>query len=397
MAAQQVSFRASVHEYIEKWATSAATILGTAAVDLSPSQNAIISYGFMRRVKIRLRTSTAGGGSGSFNADYPPKLLQNVSVVDPNGAEVYGGPTWSGYEAYLAEKYGAYKAVNDAKLGTLYDASVTSPGMQWCIPFELAESSGLGSLPNFDAQSPYQIKAILDTGTNAYLTAMTTNPTVALDYILEAWTVPDSVNRQSGVQQSLFPPGIGPGVFGTAGIGCTVQHWTLSTPSVTASTAQAARLIRKGNIMRGLVLVSRGSGNARVAISNMPNPITFQLDGAPLWAGIDPALVRENWYRREVGQAGGTPVAVDTGVLPVMFDNPDGINIQGVDGTLGMQGYLGTNEASRIEFAGTWGASITQLQVLTNDINGVSLEGSPYAFSFAQQLAAPTQPSVRTG
>lgn len=396
MAAQQVSFRGSVHEYIEKWATSANTLLGSTATDISPSQNAIISYGFMRRVKLRLRNASGGTG-GNFNADYPQGILQNLSVVDPNGAEVYGGPTWNGYHAYQAEKYGAYKAVNDSKLSSIYDASVTAPQLIWTIPFEIAESSGLGSLPNFDAQSPYQIKAVLDTTTNIYQTAPTTAPTVAVDYILEAWTVPDSVNRQSGVQQSLFPPGIGPGVFGTQGIGCTVQHWTLSTPSVTASTAMNARLIRKGNIMRALVLVARGSGNARVALSNMPNPITFQLDGAPLWAGVDPAIMLENWYRREVGQGGSTNVSVDTGVLPVMFQNPDGINIQGVDGTLGMQGYLGTNEASRIEFAGTWGASITVLQVLTNDINGVSLEGSPYAFSFAQQLAAPAQPSVRTG
>ncbi len=112
---------------------------------------------------------------------------------------------------------------------------------------------------------------------------------------------------------------------------------------------------------------------------------------------IDPAVLLENWFRREVGQAGSTNVTSDTGVLPVMFNNPDAINIQGVDGTLGMQGYLGTNEASRIEFAGTWGSSAANLQVLTNDVNGVSLEGSPYAFSFAQQIASPNQPSVRTG
>ncbi len=89
--------------------------------------------------------------------------------------------------------------------------------------------------------------------------------------------------------------------------------------------------------------------------------------------------------------------AADTGVLPVMFDNPDAINIQGVDGTLGMQGYLGTNEASRIEFSGTWGANANNVQALTNDVNGVSLEGSPYAWSYAQQINAPAQPSVRTG
>lgn len=392
-----VSFRGSVHEYIEKFATSAATALTTTATDISPSQNAIISYGFMRRLKLRLRNSVAAN-TGNFNVDYPAKLLSNVKVVDPNGAEVYGGPTWSGYETYLAEKYGAYKAVNDPSLSTLYSNSATTPLFQWTIPFEMAESSGLGSLPNFDAQSPYQITCVVDTLANAYLTApTTTNPTILLDYILEAWTVPDQVNRQSGVQQTLFPPGIGQNLWGVQGVGCTVQHWTLSNPGVTASTAMAARLIRKGNIFRNLVLVVRNSSNARVALSNMPNPITFMLDGAPLWNNIDPAVMLELWFRREVGQAGSTNVSSDTGVLPVMFANPDAINIQGADGTLGMQGMLGTNEASRLEFSGTWGSSASVLQCLTNDVNGVSLEGSPYAWSYARQLQSPVQSSVRSG
>ena len=396
MAAPAVSFRASVHEYIEKFTTSSNITPSTTAQDISPPQRAIISYGFMRRLKLRLRSATAGAG-GNFAADAPPNILSQLAVVDPNGAEVYGGQTWGGYEAFAAEKYGSYKAVNDPNLSQLASTSASTPLYMWTIPFELSESSGLGALPNFDAQSPYQVQATVNTLANIWTTAPTTTPVFVFDYILEAWTVPDQVNRQSGVQQTLFPPGIGQGLWGTQGVGCTVQHWTLSNPSVTASTAMAARLIRKGNIFRGLVLVARGTANARVALSNMPNPVTFQLDGAPLWSGIDPAVILENWSRRDVGQLGSTNVTADTGVLPVMFDNIDGINIQGVDGTLGMQGYLGTNEASRIEFQGTWGASITSLQALTNDVNGVSLEGSPYAWSYAQQLQSPTQPSVRTG
>src|SRR5574337_1359966 len=117
--ATQVSFRASVHKYIEKWATSAATAIGTTAVDLSPSQNAVITYGFMRQILLRLRNNAAGTG-GNFNADYPAKLFSNVLVTDPNGAEVYGGATWDSQMAYFAEKYGGYKPLNDAALGTLY-------------------------------------------------------------------------------------------------------------------------------------------------------------------------------------------------------------------------------------------------------------------------------------
>lgn len=333
---------------------------------------------------------------GSRRADYPQKLLAQIQLTDPNGAEIYGGPTFSGYEAFLAEKYGTYKAVNDPNLSQLASTSVTSPLYSWMIPLELSESSGYGSLPNFDAQSPYKLKLTVDTVGNAYQTAPTTNPTILIDGIIECWTLPDAVNKLTGYGQSQFPPGIG-AMPGMSGVGCTVQHWTKSNPSITASSAVAASLIRKGNTYRNLVLVVRNSSNARVALSNFPNPMTFALDGAPLWNNIDPAVIVDRWFRREVGQAGSTNVTADTGVLPVVFAAPDGINIAGVDGTLGSQGWLGNNQASRIEFSGTWGSSGANLDVLTNDVNGVSLEGSAYAFAFGQQLAAASQPSVRSG
>lgn len=396
----QLSFRASSHEYLEKFGTSAATTVGTAAVDVSPSQNSVQSYGFLRRIKVRLRNNVSAGGAPALNADYPQKILSQVSLTDPNGAEIYGGPTFSGYDAYMAEKYGAYKSVNDPNLagGGLKDSTAATPLYLWTIPLEIAESSGYGALPNFDAQSPYKLKLTLDTQANIYQTAPTTTSLSCLfDYIIECWTLPDAVNRLSGLRQSQFPPGIGANMFGVNGVGCTVQHWSKSNPGVTANSAVAASLIRKGNTYRNLVMAIRNSSAARVALSNFPNPLTFQLDGAPLWQGIDPAIVLDNWFRRETGQAAATGVTADTGVLPVMFAAIDGANVQGVDGTLGSQGWLGNNQASRIEFSGTWGASAAALDVLTNDVNGVSLEGSAYAFAYGQQLAAASQPSVRSG
>jgi hypothetical protein len=392
----QLSFRASSHEYLEKFNTSAALTSGNAQ-DASPAQNSVQSYGFLRRIRIRLRNAVAGSG-GTFNADYPDKLLSAIALTDPNGAEIYGGPTWSGYETMLAEKYGAYKAVNDPQLSPLFSASTTTPLYIWTIPLELAESSGYGSLPNFDAQSPYKLKLTLDSNANIWSAApTTTQPQYLFDYIIECWTLPDQTNKLTGLQQSVFPPGIGQNLFGVQGVGCTVQHWSKSNPSITASSAVTASLIRKGNTFRGLVLVVRNSSNVRQALSNFPNPITFQVDGAPLWLNMDPAVIVAEWFRREVGQAGNTSKAADTGVMPVMFGAPDGINIAGVDGTLGGQGWLGNNQASRVEFAGTWGASANVLDCLTNDVNGVSLEGSAYAFAYGQQLAAASMPSVRSG
>ncbi|HEY6014636.1 MAG TPA: hypothetical protein VIU37_11530 [Candidatus Limnocylindrales bacterium] len=395
MPGPQLSFRASSHEYIEKFYTTAATTISTASQDVSPSQNSVQSYGFLRRIKIRLRNNSAAD-SGNFNADYPQKILSAIQLTDPNGAEIYGGPTWSGYEAFLAEKYGTYKTVNDPNLSQLSSTSATTPLYLWTIPLELAESSGYGSLPNFDAQSPYKLKLTLDTIAHAYLTAPTTNPSFLFDGIIECWTLPDAVNKLTGYAQSQFPPGIGP-MPGMTGVGCTVQHWTKSNPSITAASAVSASMIRKGNTYRNLVAVVRNSSAARIALTNFPNPITFALDGAPLWNNIDPAVILENWFRRETGQAGSTNVTADTGVLPIIFGAVDAANIAGVDGTLGSQGWLGNNQASRIELSGTWGATASALDILTNDVNGVSLEGSAYAFAFGQQLAAASQPSVRSG
>jgi hypothetical protein len=389
---------------LEKWTTTAAITPATTATDASPAQNSVASYGFLREIQIRLRNSSAAD-SGNLAADSPQKILSNIQLTDPNGAEIYGGPTWGGYEAYLAEKYGSYKSENDPNLSSLASISATTPLWIWRIPLEMAESSGFGALPNMDAQAPYKLKTTVDTRANIWTTVPTTFPAFLFDYIIRCWTVPDAVNKLSGQRQTVFPPGIGVNLSpNLPGVGCTVQHWSLSTPAVTAATAMNAALLRKGNDIRNLVLVARGAANARVALSNFPNPITFQIDGAPLWAQIDPAIIVEMWQRRDSGQtaaanATSVPVAspADTGVLPVMFSNIDGDNLQGGDGTLGAQGFLGTNQASRIEFGGTWGASITALQALTNDVNGVSLEGSSYAFAYSQQLSSPSQPSVRSG
>jgi len=180
-----------------------------------------------------------------------------------------------------------------------------------------------------------------------------------------------------------------------------VQHWTKSNPAITASSAVAAAFIRKGNTYRNVVMVVRQtSGTARVAISNFPNPCTFALDGAPLWNNIDPALLLENFWRREgssAAPAGAIGSVNDTGVIPIIFGAIDADNNAGSDGTLGSQGWLGNNQASRIEVSGSWGGSANILDVLTNDVNAVSLEGSAYAFAYGQQLAAASMPSVRSG
>jgi hypothetical protein len=123
-------------------------------------------------------------------------------------------------------------------------------------------------------------------------------------------------------------------------------------------------------------MVVRNSSGVRQAVSNFPNPITFQVDGAPLWLNVDPASSSRSGSAAKSGRRRRRRRRATRASCRSCSAHRTAINIAGVDGTLGAQGWLGNNQASRIEFAGTWGANANMLDVLTNDVNGVSLEGS---------------------
>ena len=396
-----VPFEAAAHEYLEKFTTiggaNANAQPGAAAIDVSPANNQVQSYGYLRSIWLLVTTATAGTSvATALTADGPWNLLQQLSVTDPNGAEIYGGPTFGGYHAYLAQKYGGYRLTSDPSiLPNFSTASPTAPKFSLRIPFEMNPLSGFGALPNFDAQSPYKLKATLNTVTNTFQTAPTTNPQLQFDYYIECWTLPEPVNKITGAPQQIAPVGLG--AVGALRNGATVQHWTLQNAAVNASSAQNIAAIRKGNIVRTWVLTARGAANARVAISNLPNPLSFMWDGAPLNNGINPLYHVERFYSENAGEAASTQVGQDTGVIAFSYHDPGGMDVQSnANDRIGWQKFIGTVQSSRIEWGGTYGASITSMDILTNDVNFVDLTGSPYSFGFSEQLQAPAQPQTRS-
>jgi hypothetical protein len=390
-----VPFNAASHMYVERFTRVLPAIIGAAAIDVSPTQNAVQTYGYLRSI-LCWGTPATNGTGGNLALDAPQNILQQLSLTDPNGAEIYGGPVWSGFDAYVAEKYGAYYLVNDFALSPLFTSSATAPRVPWRIWLEMNANSGLGSLPNMDAQSPYKLKATQNTAANIFQTAPTTAPIMQFDYYIEAWTVPEPVNRITGQPQAIAPLGLG--AVGGLQNGATVQHWTKASPTVTASSAFTLAATRKGNIFRNVVLVVRNSSSVRQTLANgFPAFLTYAWDGAPIYSGIDPNYLVERFYRQAGGQASSTNVTQDTGVISFPYADPSGVDAQGVSpDSFGWNRFVGTVQSSRIEWSGTWGANAGFVDILTNDVNFVDLTGSPYSFGFSQQLQAPAQPQIRT-
>ena len=354
----------------------------TSAQNVSPSGNAIKSYGFARA--LRVYTSTTGGGGGNFAADAPWNTYSNVQVTQPNGEEMYGGPTFTGYHAYLAAQQSAWKLNNDPAQWQTYSATASAPVMDLPIPFEINPQYGLGALPNQDFSAPWKVQLTGNTIANIWTTAPTTTPAFTTAIFLDAWTVPSANNPLNGQPQQIQPVYLG-----------TLSKWTLQSYTIPASTAYEVPFARRGNAYRKLVFITRGAANARVATSNFPNPLSLRWDGTVIRTNDTTAMWLDDEYQIRGGAAGSTPATAQTGVISLSMSAMAGIDAQGTANSLGEEPFWGTVQSSTITLSGTWGANVTLLEQITNDVQLVDLTGNPYQFNQGVYLQAPAQASAR--
>jgi hypothetical protein len=384
-------FTAAAHRYREKIFTTTFTP-GTASADISPPGGAIKSYGYLRA--LHLLITATGGSGGNLAADAPWNIFSQIAVTQPNGEELYGGPTWTGYHAYQAAKHSGWKLANDPATLASFSATAASPRIDTVIPFEMLAQTAIGSLPNQDFSAPWKLQLTSNTLANIWQTAPTTTPLLQLDVFMDCWTVPSRVNPlNQNVQQEVATPMLG-----------TLKKWTVQQYAVTASSQLNVLLQRKGNSIRNIVFVMLNSSNARVGAAPLyvvayPDPVSVRWDGTVLRSNDKPLLIVDDEYRTRGGQAAATPATADVGVMAFQMADIAGIDTQGV----ALPGYAmgaqwGTTQSSTIEIDGTWGSSAATLQALTNDVQFVNLAGNPYAFQYpgGVYLQAPAQVSARS-
>ena len=386
-AAQQqaIPFTGAALPYREKYFTKTWTP-STVGQDLSPLGNAIKSYGFARAQRLWVTTGTGGTG-GTGHQDYPWNLFSQVMVSQPNGEELYGSQTFSGYHAYLAAKHDAWKLANDPATWPSFNSSATSPAFDLVVPHEINPEYGLGSLPNQDFSAPWKIQVTSQTIANSWpTTAPTTAPALQLDYFLDAWTVPAATNPLNRAPQQTQPVFLG-----------TLSKWTLQSYSPPVATAFEVPFSRRGNAYRRLIFLLKSTTAAvgRVATSNYPNPIALRWDGTVIRTGDNPALWVDDEYMIRGGQAAATPTTAEAGVIALSMAAVAGLDLQGPALTLGEEAFWGTVQSSTISLNGTWGASGGLLEQITNDVQLVNLTGNPYQFNQGVYLQAPAQVSAR--
>lgn len=383
-ATARLPFVSCAMRYRELFFTRAAAVTpGAAAQDASPPGGAIKSYGYLRRLIILVTGS--GGTGGNLAADAPWNFFSQISVTQPNGEEMFGGPTFSGYHAFLAAQHAGRRAVDNPAIMPSFSATVTAPRFALPITFEMDAEHGVGSLPNQDFSAPWKLQLTVNTSANIFQTAPTTIPSFTVEIFMDCWTVPSPVNPLNpALQQEVAPPLLG-----------TLNKWTLQQYAVPASSAFQVLLARKGNAIRNLVFCLRNSSGARLASTIFPDPLSFRWDGTVVRTGDDQLLWVDDEYATRVGESSSTPTTPQAGVIALQMSDIAGIDVQGAGEAFGMGAFWGTVQSSTLEIGGTWGAAAATLEVLTNDVQFVDLAGNPYAFAYGGYLQAPAQVGAR--
>jgi hypothetical protein len=321
--------------------------------------NDVPAYGYLRSLVFVVTGTTAGNAAAvTFAEDGPFNVLQNIFLTEPNGAIIAQFNT--GYDLYLANKWGGYRPQGNAdpRASAAYSATTgsgaTGGSFQFVlrVPVEINERDALGSLPNQNSAAAFKLRFQYAPTATVYGTAPTAAPSVSTTVYMESWDQPSL--DSAGQTNQVVPPAMN-----------TTQFWTPQVFNVNAGL-QTIRLNRLGNWVRNIIFEYRRGGTSRAnGDADWPDPLTLYLDARPMDT-LAKAVWKEQMQQRGLSgtaAAADTANGLDNGVYVYDFTHD-------FDGGLGHEPrnlWLGTLGSERLEIQGSF-ANAGTLTVLTNDV-----------------------------
>lgn len=278
-----IPFARSSKWHIEQSNTTSGVALGTTQQVLNFP---LASYGYLSAIFISVVATGGNLTAATAFEDAPWSVFSQIQLSDVNGVPIF---QLSGFNAYLAAKYGGYRPfpvdgygtgtfgnLISESAGAFYSGVNTSNGtFKFLLPIFLEfGTDGLGCLPNMDASARYNLQLTVAAGgaassTGPVYTAITgtTAPSLAITIETLCRSQPPA-SDMFGNMNSVSPPAVG-----------TVQYWTAQTASGLANGANTVQLTRVGNLVRNHVLIYRNTNGTRAtAESGGDVPGLFEFD-----------------------------------------------------------------------------------------------------------------------
>jgi len=260
-----VPFFYGTNQYVEKFFTTTTTLTATQQEFVSN----INPGGFMRGVRLELRSTGGVLGTGVVAADGPWTALASATLENIDGSPIIY--PMSGYAHMLR---GWFSRPWDGDPSRRFDFSNTiNPSFSLFLRPEIRHTAGV--LANTDARALYRVRFTLATLTQFLGTVGTaTTPTVTVTCYLESWAQPDAQDLRGNPIEEI-PPGLN--------LATIARHQVINLTAVGAdNTFQISNV---GNELRVFIHVMRNSTGARTDL--MSNPIRWRLDNRSLGVFTD--------------------------------------------------------------------------------------------------------------
>jgi hypothetical protein len=251
-----VPFFYGTNQYVEKFDTTSQL--------LDANQHEIVRNvipgGFMRGVRMQVRSTGGVLGTGAVAADGPYTLFPTVTLENMDGSPIiYPMSAWT--QAYR-EFYGRYWNGDPTRR---FDFSNTvNPSFSLWMKPEIRHTACV--MANTDSRSQYKIRYIFATFTAFMGTVGTaTAPTVTVTLYLETWAQPDKDDLNGHPIEEL-PPGLNLAVL--------FRHQSINLAA--AGSNNTLQLNLMGNEIRLFLWVMRDSTGARADLAS--DPIRWRLD-----------------------------------------------------------------------------------------------------------------------
>lgn len=347
-----VPFIRATDEHLQPGNFDESRTISASAQDLGTQD--VPAYGYISHliVKVTATGGAAGLATVAADEDAPFNVLQNIALTEPNGAPIVQFNT--GYELYLANKYGGYRnpVSSDPKNSPIFSDVDTDGDFTFIlrVPVALSFRSGVGALPNQDSAGQFKFRATLAASSEVYGTAPDTLPSVRVQAWLAAYDQPEA--SSGGAANQTAPPAVG-----------TTSFWTVQSGLTVANGQNTIELKRKGNYLRQIIFVLRTSGSRATADTDWPEELRFQRDSFPA-RYYDDGVWRDLMFER-TGYSGtlDNPGAPEAGVRFHDYMH----EFHGALGGENFDQWQPTLPSTRLDIVGSFQAAAT-LDIITNDV-----------------------------
>lgn len=331
-----VPFFYGTNQYVEKFATNTTTLAATA----SEQQFNINPGGFLRGVRLEVRSASGALGGGALNADAPANALASVALENIDGSPIQY--PMNGY-AHLTSQWFFRPWHGDPTRRFDYSATV-NPSFSLFVQPELRQTAGV--LANTDARALYRIRWTYATLATLVTGGAPTGPAVTVTAYMESWAQPDAQDLRGNPIEEI-PPGLNL---------ATLRRQQIINLAA-AGADNTFQLSNMGNELRGMLMILRNSSGVRTDL--LSDPVRWRIDNRSLGVFSNQEIFNRMSDFYETLQTGSTrPTGVY--VFPRFYD----------PGRMVGESWLATTNATYLIFesATAAGGSGGTIQIVTDEV-----------------------------